>query len=121
MCEENKYLVMFWNERKGYNVKVKVPAVNKDSAKVFAAEIYDVDLSDVIAVALYRPLKKYWFACNTPYRKCWENVPQNDFNFRSWKNAVIHAKGLSKLHNCEVRISETEGYNNQGHYFWERQ
>jgi len=62
--------------------------------------------------------KPYYFA--SKIEGCsWSDLPQTRAVFCEWADAVELAYELSRLNgSCEVRMSESKGYNNQGHYFY---
>jgi len=59
--------------------------------------------------------KTYYLALRTS-NKSWDSHKQEEFD-GTWNEAVSKAKQLAKENKSEVRLSESKGYNNQGHYF----
>ena len=49
--------------------------------------------------------------------KEWSELPQHPLENKTWKQAVDRVKELVQSEKVEIRLSMTEGYNNQGHYF----
>lgn len=47
----------------------------------------------------------------------WSKNDQYMICAQNWQDAVNTANTISLIHNKETRLSESNGYNNQGHYF----
>lgn len=47
----------------------------------------------------------------------WDEQPQRRVGSISWDLAVKYAKYQSTINRKTVRLSESPGFNNQGHYF----
>lgn len=60
--------------------------------------------------------KDYYYAARLK-KGDWDEQEQQKIPNSTWDEAVLIAKHVAKTNNTEVRLSESEGYNNQGYYF----
>lgn len=49
--------------------------------------------------------------------EAWDSKPQQELHNLTWTQAVQKIKSIANESGMAVRLSETKGYNNQGHYF----
>lgn len=59
--------------------------------------------------------KTYYYAVATT-GKSWDENKQEEF-YGTWKDVVKKAYDVAVKNKSQVRVSESEGFNNQGHYF----
>lgn len=60
--------------------------------------------------------KSYWFAVSE-HGKSWNECTQVELECDSWADAVSTAYSWASKNNTEIRMSESAGFNNQGHFF----
>jgi hypothetical protein len=60
--------------------------------------------------------KDYYYAARLKSSE-WDEQKQEKLPNSTWSEAVLIAKQIAKMNKTEVRLSESEGFNNQGHYF----
>jgi hypothetical protein len=51
----------------------------------------------------------------------WDQNPQTEHVVDDQKEVVAIANAVSLIHQKEVRVSSSVGYNNQGYYYWYNQ
>lgn len=61
-------------------------------------------------------MKTYYYTIAEP-KKAWDKTEQRKVQCKDWKEFVDFCKKISLSFNASVRGCESEGYNNQGHYF----
>lgn len=65
---------------------------------------------------------KYYISIQSPYKQ-WEDTPQMSFTVDSVSKTDLHqqavniAIAVSQMFKASVRLSKSEGYNNQGYYY----
>ena len=58
---------------------------------------------------------KFYLAIGDQYP--WDTNPQTEHEVKNQDTAVAIAYAVSLIHKKTVRLSDTEGYNNQGYYY----
>ena len=66
-----------------------------------------------------KEVDKYFYTVNETGSRSWEDIKQHELINITWEQAIMIIKEISKLMKKTIRLSETKGYNNQGHYFTE--
>lgn len=65
-------------------------------------------------------MKNYYYTLSSdiPKGKGWDKAIQREGEFKDWAEFAAFCKNLSRGFNCEVRGCESQGYNNNGSYFY---
>lgn len=114
---------------------VKIKANSREEAEEIAKAKYGNSYDDfeIIDVDCYEcgggimakggeTEKKYttlWYAVGQKGMD-WDKHPQETLNNLTWKQAVKKVNEISEENKAQVRLSTSEGYNNQGYYFYHK-
>jgi len=124
---KNGYIAMYKGKKVEVYADTKYEAQQKAAQYFKAKKSYEVDvyLAELNGEQYVTPTnfakggevpKRYFYAISSKEFKGWDEHPQESF-VGTWKQMVDKAIALAKENKTEVRVSNSEGYKNQGYYF----